>query len=527
MAYSKIQCTAITKNIRNGYKMRKNATNTPNSINHKKIKRLRLWEKILLIGIIFASLSGGGMLGFIISEVKNQTALKKLIAFQPKVPTRLFDIKGRLIAELFSEKREPVSHGELPIHLIHAFLAVEDNNFYNHFGIDFGGILRAAIKNIRAGRIVEGGSTLTQQLVKGLFTKGEKTFLRKATEAVYALQIEKEFSKNEILEMYLNQIYFGHGAYGIKAAARFYFNKDVKDINIAESAILAALPKSPHTFSPIRNTHRSYRKNRVILNLMVSNGYLTQSLADQIYQDFWPKYIQSIQHRPPTENAFGRKIDHAPYFTDYVRQILIARFGEERVYNEGLQIYTTLDLDRQKVGQQHLWTTLERYDKSSKKHNRYYSGRIDRSLFWKYSTLRQFIPLPALDVRKTTKGIFKRAINNELVDDLDLALLLSAGGKPSYAMDAYRREASGFHSNLHVQGALVSIEPKTGYVSTMVGGTPFASDNQFNRVMQARRQPGSSFKPFVYTAAIDSRAYSTGSVELDAPLTHVDEAGGT
>lgn len=492
----------------------------------KTLRDASLKEHLLLLIILIMALFGGFFLGFIISEVKNQTALKKLIAYQPKVPTKLYDINGELISELFQEKRELAQFQEIPQNLINAFLSIEDRNFYNHFGIDFEGIIRAAVKNIRAGRIVEGGSTITQQLAKGLFTKGEKTFLRKAMEAVYALQIEKEYSKNEILEMYFNQIYFGHGAYGIKSAAKFYFNKNVKDLNLIECAILAALPKSPHTFSPIRSPHKSYKRNRIVINLMVQNGFITQERAEKAYKEFWPKYIEENKHRPPYESAFGQKIDKAPYFTDYVRQILIGRFGEDRIYNEGFAVYTTLDLKRHLAAQKHLWETTDRYQKISSRVNRYYSGALDRSLFGKYAQLRSFFPLPSPDIRKTKKGFYKRHLKRTLLDDLDLILLLTAGGNVSKSMDGFRKETSKFQSNLHVQGAIISIEPKTGYLSAVVGGTPFSVTNQFNRAIQARRQPGSAFKPFVYTAAIDSRMYSTGSIELDAPMTDVNEDGG-
>jgi penicillin-binding protein 1A len=500
-----------------------------NSLEKSKFhKRFQFKKKeILALAVIFfAAVLGGMFLGLIISEVKNQTAMKKLLAFQPKVPTRLYDIRGELISELFREKRELAEFDEMPQNLINAFLSIEDGNFYRHFGIDFEGILRAAIKNIKARRVVEGGSTITQQLAKGLFTKSEKTFGRKAMEAVYALQIEKEHSKNQILEMYFNQIYFGHGAYGIKSAARFYFNKEVQDLNLVECAILAALPKSPHSYSPIRSTHRSYARNRVVLGLMVEKGFLTRERVDDAYSKFWPAYVDKIKYRAPSETAFGQKIDKAPYFTDYVRQILIARYGEEKIYNDGYLVYTTLDLTRQRAAQKHLWETLDRYQKISSGANRYSSGAVDRTLFSRYNTLRSFFSLASLDVRNTEMGLYKRWFKSELADAVDIVLLATSGGDVSKAIEGFRQETSKFHSNLHVQGALISMEPHTGYISSMVGGMPFSTTNQFNRAMKAMRQPGSAFKPFVYTAAIDSRQFATGSVELDAPMTDVTEDGG-
>ncbi|MBS0618031.1 MAG: transglycosylase domain-containing protein, partial [Spirochaetes bacterium] len=307
-------------------------------------------EKIALYCFFLSALFGGLFLGFLHFRIHSKTGdLDRLASFRPTIPTRLYDQKGRLIAELFRHQRKLVSLEEIPRPVIAAFLAIEDSNFYEHFGIDFKGIARAFFKNLRAMRVVAGGSTITQQLVKGLYTESERTLFRKIYEAVLALQVEKAFTKDEILEMYFNQTYFGHGAYGIASAAQFYFDKPVSKLNFMEASILAALPKSPHNYSPFRAPHEAYKKNRASLNRLVEVGYITKQEADTLYKTFWPVYWKKIATTPSSKTIFGEKINNAPYFTEYVRQELIALYGEDVVYSKGLQVYTTLDLDHQKA----------------------------------------------------------------------------------------------------------------------------------------------------------------------------------
>ena len=232
---------------------------------HEKLHRI---ERIALIALVIISLFGGVLFGYITSQVKNFAGINNLRQFQPNLPTKLYDVNGDLIAELFQEKRDLVSFEDLPRPLINAFVATEDRDFYRHFGINPMAIMRAMVKNILAGKVVQGGSTITQQLAKRLFTSGERTLARKALEAVLTLQIEKKFSKEEILEMYFNQIYLGHGCYGISSAARLFFNKDVKYLNLAESSVLAALPSAPGRHSPLLNPHEAYVKNDTLRRMV-------------------------------------------------------------------------------------------------------------------------------------------------------------------------------------------------------------------------------------------------------------------
>ncbi|MDA3899775.1 MAG: PBP1A family penicillin-binding protein [Spirochaetes bacterium] len=490
--------------------------------------KFTLFGKIIAIILLLGTITGGVIFGYIVSEVKNFSGIDNIKQFQLSVPTRLYDVNGELIAELFREKRELISFDEIPQTLINALLATEDQAFYNHFGINFEAIARAMIKNIQAGQIVQGGSTITQQLAKRLFTESEKTYGRKALEAILALQIERKFSKEEILEMYFNQIYLGHGCYGVATTARLFFNKEVKYLSVAESAIIAALPSAPGRYSPLMNPRNAYEKNRDILTRMVDQNYLTKERADTIYREFWPEFIESIKTEFPTKTAHTKITDKAPHFTSYIRQILENRFGRDAVYNDGLIVYTTLDLRRQRSAEKHLQTDLEIQTRLSDSLNAYTRGSVDRGLFGTYGLLRMIFSLPGVIIKHDIESRTRRAIVDELVDATDILTLLTDSRINQNAIETFRStSALGVTSNLEVEGALVSIEPSTGYITAMVGGSDFNVDNQLNRAVSARRQPGSAFKPFVYGAGIDSKIITSGTTISDAPLVNIDSHGTT
>ncbi len=499
-------------------------------MNKKSILKL---EKALLITALVGSIIGGALFGYITSEIKNYSGIHNLKKFQPSIPTRLYDINGELIAELFQKKRDLIRFEDLPKSLINAFLAAEDHVFYEHFGINPLAIIRALWKNALASiqnlkiTIVQGGSTITQQLAKRLFTKSERTMARKAFEAILALQIEKKFSKEEILEMYFNQIYLGHGCHGIATAGKFYFEKNIKYLSVAESSILAALPSKPNGFSPLKYPKRAYIKNKDTLKRMINAGYLTKDQYNKILNSFWPKYLESISTEFPTKTALTKNIDKAPYFTDYVRQILLSRYGKDIVYNEGLKVYTTLNLKRQRIGQKHLQLTLKKQDKKSSKFNKMYDSAVDRGLIGTYGMLRMLFSLPGVIVKNDITTIFKKKVLEEMVDAADGLSLLTGASKTNKMIESFRAGVSKISSNLKVEGALIAVEPKTGYITTLIGGSKYEVSNQYNRAVQARRQPGSSFKPFVYGSAIAAGRITTATVLPDTPIVDIDAQGDT
>jgi penicillin-binding protein 1A len=493
-------------------------------------------KKIEIIALrVFISLCvlGGLIFGYITSEIKNYSGIENLKAFQPSIPTRLYDVNGDVITELFQQRRYPVSYEDLPQCLINAFLSAEDQGFYDHFGIDPMAIIRAMGKNIIASIksfrpvVAQGGSTITQQLAKRLFTSGERTYVRKALEAILALQIEKRFTKEEILEMYFNQIYFGHGCHGIASAARFFFHKNFKHLSVIESSVLAGLPSRPNGLSPIKYPRRAIKKNRDILKRMVGEGYLDRKKADRIYEEFWPAFVESIIMDYPTKTARSKTGDKAPYFTDYVRQILLARFGDEMVYNEGLSVFTTLDLREQKIGETVLKETLKKQNLVAVKENVSTTMNLETAMVDSYDGLRMIFPLPASTISHDGETAFKQMMSDELIDSLEMLSYFTEAPGCSRAFEAYHSQLSGLSSVMNVEGALVSIEPFTGYIRTMVGGSKFEVQNQYNRAIQAKRQPGSAFKPFIYGAAIESKLVTTETCLPDAPILDIDVIGNT
>lgn len=238
----------------------------------------------ILLGI---ALAGGLFFGYILSEVDEGGELAMLASYQPTTPTRLYDNNGIVFAELYRHKQQLLKYQDIPPHVVQAFLSVEDNNFFNHFGIDFMAISRAAIVNVLSGRIKQGGSTLTQQLAKTVLQNRKRSFIRKFVEALFTLQIEQEYSKEEILEIYFNLIYLGHGTTGLASAADVYFHKDVTDLDVAEAALLARLPKAPVDYSPYKNPAAAKRAHLEVLKLMAGQGFIPTDKVQFIHDEFW------------------------------------------------------------------------------------------------------------------------------------------------------------------------------------------------------------------------------------------------
>jgi penicillin-binding protein 1A len=396
-----------------------------NSQKRRNSKKGGSSKVFLLVIIVFAVMITGIGLGFLTASLNTKPSLANDI--RPPASSQIYDINGNLITNIHSaENRVPVKLNKIPKNLINAFVAVEDARFYQHSGIDPRGILRAVWSNITNHGVSEGGSTITQQLAKNAYLTQEQTIKRKIQEAFLALQLERQFTKNEILELYLNQIYFGQGAYGVQAAAQTYFGKNVEDLSLSECAMLAGIPKSPNYYSPLNNFKAANERKSVVLEQMQKYEYLDSATAHKANTE----EIKLVKHTASKETTTV-----GSYFIDYVTQKLIDKYGADAVYKEGLKIYTTLDLDMQ------------------------------------------------------------RAAENAMKQ-----------------LPTYRTDDNGIEQP---QGALVAIEPHTGYIKAMVGGR---GNDQFNRATMAERQPGSSFKPFVFLAAIESNLTPATIIE-DSPIT--------
>ena len=500
----------------------------------KQTSFLRKFEKIVLIGLLLAGLIGGLIFGVLISDIARGKELAFVANYRPSTPTRLYDRNGKIFAELYRHKQELVRFNDIPPHVIQAFLAVEDDNFFNHFGIDIMGIFRAAVKNVLAGRIVQGGSTLTQQMAKQIYLdklqkekeegkkakRRKRNFAQKIKETILALQIEEEFSKEEILELYFNTIYLGHGCQGLVCASRVYFNKKPQDLTLPEGALLARLPKAPVQYSPFKDPHASMRQHKVTLRRMVASGYLEADKIEGIHKKFWKKYWGKVIVQSPSQSTWGSKLDLAPYFTDYVRQILEKVLGKEKLYTAGLKIYTTLDLNHQRIAEDAMRRSLAKANKQSRRYARSSGvGGVDRSLFGIFSTLRYVLPVGGYIIKGLdAKGRLHRELKGDMLDAAQMLTFLVPAENPGSAFDEFRKDTRSYTTNLDVQGAFINIEPRSGYITAMIGGSKFSPKNQYNRVLQARRQPGSAFKIFVYGAALESRVIGTRTALQDTPF---------
>ncbi|MBK6607672.1 MAG: transglycosylase domain-containing protein [Leptospiraceae bacterium] len=477
---------------------------------------------ILLIGALLS----GGFFGYILSEVDRGEELTKLATYLPTTPTKLYDLNGVPFAELYRHRQELLRFQDIPPHVIHAFISVEDNNFYNHFGIDFKAIIRAGFINLIHLKVKQGGSTITQQLSKAILKNSKKSFTRKFIEALLTLQIEQEYSKEEILEIYFNLVYLGHGSTGLSTASTVYFSKDVQDLDVAEAAMLARLPKAPVQYSPYKNPNIAKKAHLTILRLMSENGYLKKESIQAMHDEFWQRYWPIVITQSPSRSTWGTKLDRAPYFTEHVRKQLLADLGEDLVYTGGLKVYTTLDLRKQEIAEDEVKKALTHYDKTSFGLSNSFKAGVDGQLVGLYGLLGSIFPVAPMEISKFDEAAnYRSTLENELSDAMDILTALTPIENEAAAVGEFRKRTAVFTKNLHVEGAFITIEPGTGYIQTMVGGSKFTPKNQFNRAMQARRQTGSSFKPFVYGAAINERVISSGTGIMDAPLTTMNDDG--
>ena len=418
---------------------------------------------LLLVFVLGASF-GTGLVWKVYSDCRTafrQARVSVLVAglrgHEPASATRIYDCRGNLLASAFVENRYPVTLDQVSPFVVEGFVATEDKDFYRHRGVSPRGLVRALFVDLTTGAR-QGGSTITQQLALGLFLVRDLTVQRKLQEMFIDMEIERQFSKEEILEMYLNQIYFGQGAHGIEAAARTYFGgTPASELTLAQSAMLVGLARSPSALSPVRNPEGCMRRRNTVLAMMEEEGYISRDQA----REAMVLPLEVDISRPELEQQWD-------YFSEYVRQYLVARYGWSAVYEQGLSVYTTLDPDMQAAAELAVDSVMSLRDPVWDPATNTYGHDPDRLRFpssWESWQARE----------DTTEG------------------------SPDY-----------------IQCALVAIDPRTGYIRALVGGRDF-KDSEFNRAVQARRQPGSSFKAFVYAEAIE-QGWSPGNVVLDEPV---------
>lgn len=496
---------------------------------------------------VFIVIAGGIIAAGIFMHINEELPkISKLSDYHPPTITTIYSDDNRKIGEFYKERRIVVSLAQMPQMLIEAFIAAEDSRFYKHKGIDFLSILRAMFKNIEAGTIVQGGSTITQQVTKSFFLTPEKNYKRKIKEAILAYRIDKSFTKEEVLFLYLNQIYLGHGAYGVEAAAGNYFGKSVTELNLAECAILAGLPQAPSRYSPFRHPERAKQRQIYVLNRMVEEGFISNLEATEAYGS--PIDIK------PRKNWY---IEEVPYYTEYVRQYIQSTYGAEMLYNEGLQVYTAVNVEMQKIAQTEIEKGLRSLDKRQG-----YRGPLKHlaraeieSFFKELKAESETLDEPPEEVitgvvvavddsEKKVRVRMAQATGYIALADMRWARKadteVSSGEAPvrqpgevlsvgDVILVAAKGEAGedglvplSLEQTPAVQAALMCIEAETGHVKTMVGGRDFRH-NQFNRAIQSRRQPGSAFKPIIYAAAMD-KGFTPASMIVDAPIFFKDRS---
>jgi len=402
----------------------------------RKKKKGRGWRILLLVFLLVVFLVVGAAIALYFTLIFDLPRLTTLKDYQPYIISEVYSDDEVLIGEFFIERRLIVPLSQMPKLLIKAFVAAEDARFFEHQGIDYWRILGAAFRNIEALEVVQGGSTITQQIAKSFFLTPERSITRKLKEAILAQRIESYLTKNEILYLYLNQIYLGEGAFGVAAAAKTYFGKSVQDLTLAECAILAGLPPAPNNLSPLRHPKKARERQLYVLHRMVERRLISPVQAIRAG-------AEEIRLRPKGPKGYHE----APYAVEQVRMYIEEKYGKEILYKGGLKIYTTLNFRMQQVAQKAVLKGLEEFE---------------------------------------------------------------------------AREGKGKGKG-QVQGALIALDPQTGYILAMVGGRDFAA-SQFNRATQARRQAGSAFKPIVYAAALD-KGFTPATVIVDEPFSYIDVPG--
>lgn len=475
---------------------------------------------------LFAALVVVAAVSFILNQAASDLpAYSQLKDYEPPVITRVHAGDGRLLAEFAQEKRVFVPIDEIPQRVKNAFISAEDKNFYTHMGVDSMAILRAALtnfKNIGRGRRLVGASTITQQVAKNFLLTNEVSYTRKIKEAILAYRMERVLSKDRLLELYLNQIFLGNRSYGVAAASLNYFSKSLDELDISEAAYLAALPKAPNNYHPIKNHDKALARRNWVIDRMKEDGYITESQAE-------------IAKAKPLEMRH-RKSDHiinAPYFAEEVRRVLIKQYGENILYDGGLSVRTSVDPDLQKLATQSLRKGLMAYDQ---RHGwRGPLKHLDNLANWA-GALETIEPSEGMldewkmavvlsnNAERTTIGLSGGVEAKILAEDMKWA-----GEKPKTG-DVIYVELKDKDKNLYnlrqvpaVQGAIIALDPHTGRVLAMQGGWKF-DKSEFNRATQAWRQPGSAFKPFVYLTALEY-GFTPATLILDAPFVIEDRPG--
>jgi penicillin-binding protein 1A len=519
-------------------------------------KKRRLFRRLVLypflVLFVLGLLGGLALVGGYHYISQDLPRINSLMDYRPPIISKVYADDNRIIAEFFKERRVVIPLSEVPPMLVKAFVAAEDSRFFQHQGVDPMGIVRAALKNIEAGTIKQGGSTITQQVTRSFLLTPERSYIRKIKEVILSYRIEKAFSKEEILFLYLNQIYLGHGAYGVQAAAENYFGKPVQELNLAECAVLAGLPQAPTRYSPFRHPEQARARQVYVLNRMAEDGYITRGQANEA--------LAVKLDIKPRRNIY---VEEVPFYTEHVRRYVEAKYGTDALYTQGLQIYTAVNIDFQKMAEQEVNKGLQELDKRQgyrgplksippadiEAFTRDQQAELDKNPLEPGRVIQAVV----VQVNDQAKVVSAKVGNDQGVialADMDWArkpnpdvayyeakvrqpsAVLKAGDVVLVKIKDKRKDARepwrlALEQEPLAQGALLCLENETGLVKAMVGGRDF-TETQFNRAIQSRRQPGSSFKPIIYAAALDRKfndprkIYTPATVIIDSAVVFED-----
>jgi len=495
---------------------------------------LRFTFNFLLILFVLVIVSATGMAWYVLPQLPD---IRSLSDVRMQVPLRVYTANNSLIAEFGEKKRAPITINEVPTSLINAVLAAEDDRFYQHPGVDWQGITRALVQLLKTGEKTQGGSTITMQVARNFFLSREKTYLRKLNEIFLSLKIEKELSKDKILELYLNKIYLGQRAYGVAAAAQVYYGIEIYQLSLPQIAMIAGLPKAPSTTNPISNPERAMVRRNYVLDRMLTEGYITK----EQHKSAFNAPITARLHSPPTEIE-------APYVAEMVRSKLQEEFGDE-AYTLGLKVTTTIVDKNQTAANYALRKALHEYDERHGYRGPEFHYELNNEmdeLAWaklleSFPVLGSLHPALIVNVQEKSASAYFSGIG---MIDIELEGIAWArkyisenhrGAKPKNVSEVLKvgdvirlKENDEGQWQLSqipkVEGALVSLNPMNGAILALVGGYDFYR-NKFNRVTQAFRQPGSGFKPFIYSAALEA-GFTAATLINDAPVVFDDPGAG-
>ena len=482
--------------------------------NIRKLKSKTIARGLVLLGIM---LIAGISTGIILAALEDMNKVSQVLEmYKPPLPSILYDRHGKEITRFYSdEKRELIEFDRIPDYLVSALVLWEDAAFFNHQGFNPLATMRAAFNHLMRKPIAGGASTITQQLAGTIFCdRRDISINRKLKELWYSFQIEKGYTKNEILTLYLNHIPFGRGTNGVESASMYYFSKHIEDISIAEAASLVTLISNPEGYNFLRFPKNHRRKQIAVLNKLVKTGVVGRTEADESLKEFW---LDRKSQLTSSAGAYFKRQDLAPYFSEYIRQHIEKEFPDIDIYRDGLIIHTTLDLDLQQKADKLVKDKIKKQEDIAGRANQAYLNYIKNNIIDSLDLLSYLFSLKDINITaKKTQKQGKLAYIKEINSFLHLSsIFFSDRVLENVAQKAYFSKEKIFETK--VEGALIAFEVKTGKILSMVGGREFDKTNEFNRAVQAFRQPGSTFKPFLYSAALDSGVWTTASTVLDAP----------